>query len=610
MQLENIDLAKLSVSPANMRNAKKPPDISDILPSVRVRGVLVPLLVRPNGSADTFEIVAGRRRYHAATTVAEEGGSDGPLPCAILEEGDDAAALEASLIENLVRENPDEVTQWEQFTQLVKKGRKASEIADTFGMDEKMVGRILALGNLMPPIRNAYRREEIDAATVRHLTLASKAQQKAWLALFRDEEAYAPRGAQLKAWLFGGASISTSAAIFDLAEFTGQIVSDLFAEDGYFADADQFWEAQTGAIEAKKAQYLEAGWSDVQIIPQDSYFQTWDHEKTTKRKGGRVYIDVSAKGEVTFHEGYLTAKEARVRETGQTDSKAEKPKRPEITGPMAEYIDLHRHAAVRCELAASPYVALRVMVAHAICGSSLWNVKVQEQRSRKEAITESIETSVAEARFDERRRAVLAVLGFDADEATVTLGHETRDGISGLLLRLLDVPDAVVMEILGVVMAETLAAGSDLIETLGVHLDVEMADYWTADEAFFDLVRDREVLTALLGEVGGASIAAANVSEKTKTVKGIIGDHLAGENDREKKEAWVPRWMAFPPSAYTTRGGVGTVVAAERAKWLMEEDEPSEPEPQVEAVTASAKDEDDSGEATHSEAAEDGRIAA
>jgi ParB family chromosome partitioning protein len=348
----------------------------------------------------------------------------------------------------------------------------------------------------------------------------------------------------------------------------------------------------------------------VQIITTDSYFQTWDHEKTTKRKGGRVYIDVSAKGEVTFHEGYLTAKEARVRETGQVDSKADKPKRPEITGPMAEYIDLHRHAAVRCELAASPYVALRVMVAHVICGSPLWNVKVQEQRSRKVAITESIETSAAEARFDERRRAVLAVLGFDADEATVTLGHETRNGMSGLLLRLLDVPDSVVMEILGVVMAETLAAGSDLVETLGVHLDVEMADYWTADDAFMDLVRDREVLTALLTDVGGASIAAANASEKTKTVKGIISDHLTGENDREKQEAWVPRWMAFPPSAYTERGGVGTVAAAERAKWLMEDDEPSDPVPQAAVSLEEAKDEDDSGKATHSEAAEEGRIAA
>jgi ParB family chromosome partitioning protein len=601
MQLENIDLAKLSISPANMRSAKKPPDISDILPSVRVRGVLVPLLVRrqscpepvEGGSAETFEIVAGRRRFHAATKVAEEGGSDGPLPCAILEEGDDAAALEASLIENLVRENPDEVTQWEQFTQLVKKGRKAADIADTFGMDEKTVGRILALGNLLPPIRKAYHDEEIDAATMRHLTLASKAQQKEWLALFKDEEAYAPRGSQLKAWLFGGASISVSAAIFDMAEFKGTTISDLFAEDGYFADADQFWEAQTAAIEAKKAEYLEDGWADVQVIPADSYFQTWDHEKTTKRKGGRVYIDVSAKGEVTFHEGYLTAKEARARETGQISSAADKPSRPEITGPMGEYIDLHRHAAVRCELAASPSVALRVMVAHAICGSPLWNVKVQDQRSRKEAISESIEVSVAEARFDERRRAVLAVLGFDADEPTVTLGHEVRNGISGLLLRLLDISDAAVMDILGVVMAETLAAGSELIETLGVHLDVEMADYWMADAAFFDLVRDREVLTALLADVGGASIAAANASEKTKTIKSIISDHLTGENDREKQENWLPRWMAFPPSAYTQRGGVGTVAAAERAKWMMEEDEPSEPELQDTGETATAKDEEE-----------------
>src|SRR5690606_38160072 len=157
-------------------------------------------------------------------------------------------------------------------------------------------------------------------------------------------------------------------------------------------------------------------------------------------------------------------------------------------------------------------------------------------RSRKEAITESIENSVAAVRFDERCRAVLAVLGFDGDEPTVALGREVRSGLSGLLLRLLDVPDDVVMEILCVVMAEARAAGSELVEAVGVHLDVEMADYWTADDAFFDLIRDREVLTALLTDVGGASIAAANASEKTKTVKGIISDHLTGENGREKQE--------------------------------------------------------------------------
>ncbi|PHR19454.1 MAG: chromosome partitioning protein ParB [Sphingopyxis sp.] len=575
MQLKNIELESLTISTANMRHAKKPPDISDILPSVRARGVLVPLLVRPNGSADSFEIVAGRRRYHAAQTVVEEGGSKAPLPCAILEAGDDAAALEASLIENIIRENPGEVTQWETFTALVKKGRTLADIAATFGMGESMVKRILALGNLLPAIRKAYAAEEIDASTIRHLTLASKAQQKAWLALFKDADSYAPLGGQLKAWLFGGASISISAALFDMAEFQGQIVTDLFAEDGYFADADQFWEAQNAAIEAKKAEYLDGGWSDVEIIAPDSYFHNWEYDKTTKRKGGRVYIDVNGKGEVSFHEGYLTAKEARRREAGQEGAKSDTVQRPEITGPMNDYVNLHRHAAVRCALAGSPAIALRVMVAHTICSSPLWNVKVQDQRSRKEAITESIETSPAETRFDERRRTVLAMLGFDADEPTVTLGHAPDKGVSGLLLRLLDLSDSDVMDILAVVMAETLAAGTGLIETLGVHLDVEMADYWQADDAFFDLLRDREIVTALLSEVGGAKIAAANAGEKAKTVKGIISDHLTGENGRTKHEHWVPRWMTFPPSAYTERGGVGSVSAAERAKWLLAEDEPS-----------------------------------
>ncbi|WP_246252184.1 ParB/RepB/Spo0J family partition protein [Allomesorhizobium camelthorni] len=59
MQLAHIDLGKLTVSPFNMRDGKRAPDIADILPSIRQRGIVQPLLVRENGSPDTFEIVAG-----------------------------------------------------------------------------------------------------------------------------------------------------------------------------------------------------------------------------------------------------------------------------------------------------------------------------------------------------------------------------------------------------------------------------------------------------------------------------------------------------------------------------------------------------------------------
>ena len=72
MKLDFIDLGKLSVSKANMRYAKKAPDVSDILPTVRARGILVPLIVRPNCGPDAFEIVAGARRFTAAKIVAAE----------------------------------------------------------------------------------------------------------------------------------------------------------------------------------------------------------------------------------------------------------------------------------------------------------------------------------------------------------------------------------------------------------------------------------------------------------------------------------------------------------------------------------------------------------
>jgi ParB family chromosome partitioning protein len=72
MKLDFIDLGKLSVSKANMRFSRKAPDVSDILPTMRRHGVIVPVLVRPNGSPETFEIVAGARRFHAAGLLAEE----------------------------------------------------------------------------------------------------------------------------------------------------------------------------------------------------------------------------------------------------------------------------------------------------------------------------------------------------------------------------------------------------------------------------------------------------------------------------------------------------------------------------------------------------------
>jgi len=580
MKLDFIDLGKLSVSKANMRYAKKAPDVSDILPTVRKRGVLVPLIVRPNCGPDAFEIVAGARRFTAAKIIADEKGEGEPLPCAILEDGDDADAIEASMIENMARLDADEVTQWENFVRLAKEGRSIEDISATFGLPDLMVRRVLALGNLLPRIRDLYRKEKIDAATVRHLTLASKSQQRAWLALFDNPDAYVPTGRQLKAWLFGGQEISTDKALFDLADYKGQIIGDLFGKEQFFADSDAFWTAQNEVIAARSESYLEAGWSDVVVVPPDTYFHVYEFTKAPKRKGGRVYIDVRASGEVTFHEGYLTAKEAKRLERGEAPDTGVKASRPEVTSTMQTYVDLHRHAAVRAALTGHPKVALRLMVAHAITGSHLWSVKPEPQAARSDDVRESVETCRGEADFDEKRRAVLALLGFSPDEPTVTGGNGDDYGLAGVFLRLLDLPDRAVMDVIVIVIGETLAAGSAAVEAVGMTIGIDMARYWQADDAFFELVRDKEVLSRIVAEVAGETVAAANAKEKGKTLKRIVADHLAGGNGRARVEKWVPRWMAFPPSAYTTRGGVGTVKAhakVEAARRTIDEPDPTAP---------------------------------
>jgi len=579
MKLDHIERSRLRVSQANMRAKGKTPDVGDLVPSVRARGILVPLLVRPAGDEDGYEVVAGRRRYVAAGIVAEEKGEDPPLPCAIIEAGDDTAALEASLIENFARLDPDEVTQWETFARLVKEGKSVEDVAATFGITERLVARILALGNLLPRIRTLYRQELIDAATVRHLTMATKAQQKEWLALYDSPDSYAPTGQRLKEWLCGGELIATKAALFDPALYTGPIVSDLFGEDSYFADPDLFWRLQREAVEARREAYLEQGWAGVELVEAGHHFPRWEYEKRSRRRGGKVYILLSQRGDVEILEGLASRKEAAKQERRDSGLR---PERPEVTSAMRNYLDLHRHAAVRARLVAHPDVALRLLAAHALASIGHWNVQAEPQRSDNPATAASVEASPAETLFGDKRRAVLALLELDPEASTIVDEGRRADSVA-LFHRLVELADEDVMAVAAVLMGETLEAGSLIVDHLGSYLGVDMASLWQADQAFFDLLRDKQVLTALVAEVAGPQAATANAGETGKVMKAIIRDCLAGENSRPKVEGWVPRWLRFPAGSYRTP-------AAPEAETVPSEAADSSESGKVEAETAEAEE--------------------
>jgi ParB family chromosome partitioning protein len=405
-KLHHIPLSQLTVSKLNVRRhgAK---EIDSLAASIAALGIIQPLLVRRDGAG--YEIVAGRRRYLAAKRLDADGAPDtDKLPCVLLEADDDATAIEASLAENVERLSMDDLEQYEAFAALHKKGLGEADIAAHFGISEQIVRRRLAVANLRPDIRRLYRAGEIETQTLQLLTLATKERQKAWLALNNDPHQEPPPPWQLKAWLLGGAEISTTAALFDEATYLGGIAADLFGEQRYFTEPDEFWLLQNAAIAERREQLLASGWSEVGIIEPDRRFQPWDYEIVSKADGGSVYLVVEPDGHVTVHKGLKPRSEVRrgKRRAEGEDGASEGAvlvERPEMSAPLANYVDLVRHSAVRLAVADSPEIALRLMLAHAIGGGRWWKVETEPQRPATAEIGEAAAALRAPRTIDESR---------------------------------------------------------------------------------------------------------------------------------------------------------------------------------------------------------------
>ena len=288
------------------------------------------------------------------------------------------------------------------------------------------------------------------------------------------------------------------------------------------------------------------------------HFASWDYVKATKKEGGNIYIIASTDGEVEIHEGLINRKEydRRQRKAASGEEGCGTAEvRPELTKAAQNYIELHRHAAVRHSLLNDQGAALRLMVAHAIAGSGLWRTEADPQRADKKEIAESVGSSKAVSAFADARKPILKLLGLATDRPTVVRSCYYDYDVGKLFFTLLKLSDKEVIQVLTYVMAETLDCGTSVVEALGCHLNVDMADYWQPDDTFFSLLRDKASINAMLRHIGGKQVADGNVASTAKAQKKIIQDFINGEG-RKKVEGWLPHYMQFPFKAYVKgRGG-------------------------------------------------------
>ena len=140
-------------------------ELEALAQSVREKGVLQPLLVRPIDEAEAaFELIAGERRWRAAQRAGLH-----QVPVLVRAMGD-IEALEIALIENLQREDLTALEEAEAYRRLMDQfGRTQSDIAEALGKSRSHVANMLRLLNLPEAVRRRLEEGSLSAGHARAL---------------------------------------------------------------------------------------------------------------------------------------------------------------------------------------------------------------------------------------------------------------------------------------------------------------------------------------------------------------------------------------------------------------------------------------------------------
>jgi ParB family chromosome partitioning protein len=132
-------------------------DLSDLISSVKEHGVLEPLLVKPSAIKGRWMIIAGERRWRAATAAGLK-----EVPC-IEKDVDEEVVAEIALIENMQRKD---LTPWEEADGLAalcqRFGYTHEDVARKIGKSRSTVTEALALATIPEEIREECRRADIS----------------------------------------------------------------------------------------------------------------------------------------------------------------------------------------------------------------------------------------------------------------------------------------------------------------------------------------------------------------------------------------------------------------------------------------------------------------
>jgi len=164
---KRLPLEFIIANRANPRRDFDPDQLEELTSSIREKGVMQPLLVRPTNDPNMFEIIAGERRWRAAQKA---GLHDVPV---IIREVDDKEALELAIIENVQRVDLNPLEEAQGYGQLIDQfAYTQQDLAQVIGKSRSHVANTLRLLRLPQDVRDMLTRGELTAGHARTLITA------------------------------------------------------------------------------------------------------------------------------------------------------------------------------------------------------------------------------------------------------------------------------------------------------------------------------------------------------------------------------------------------------------------------------------------------------
>ena len=222
-EYRSVPITALAESATNPRKRFDPKSLEELAASFKTQGILAPLLVRELEESK-YEVVAGARRLRAAKLAELE-----KLPVRVVKLTD-AEAIEAQCVENLQREDIHPLEEALGFKSLLELGEPAytiASIASRAGKSEAYVYGRIRLADLIPPVAEAFLKDQI---TIGHALLIAKLpasqQQEAFSASFRglwtsegNSQVLIPVR-ELAAWIESNILLQLASAPFDKQDET------------------------------------------------------------------------------------------------------------------------------------------------------------------------------------------------------------------------------------------------------------------------------------------------------------------------------------------------------------------------------------------------------